>query len=54
MRGKRLHHYVGSYSSFLRQRAEREAQALATAAKQQEEIDRLQGFVDRFGAKVGT
>ena len=53
MRGKKLHHYTGSYAKFIEMRAERETQAIATATKQAEEIAHLQSFVDRFGAKVG-
>ncbi|GFR43392.1 hypothetical protein Agub_g4469 [Astrephomene gubernaculifera] len=52
VRGGRLHAYVGRYDSFLRQRTEREAQARAEAAAQQAEIDRLEAFVTRFGAKA--
>eukprot|EP00798_Chlamydomonas_sp_ICE-L_P029123 gene29123-32341_t len=52
VRGKKLHHYAGSYSKFIDMRAEREAQLLATANKQQAEIAHLQSFVDRFGAKA--
>eukprot|EP00271_Cylindrocystis_brebissonii_P007267 TRINITY_DN20585_c0_g1_i1.p1 TRINITY_DN20585_c0_g1~~TRINITY_DN20585_c0_g1_i1.p1 ORF type:complete len:605 (-),score=139.72 TRINITY_DN20585_c0_g1_i1:158-1972(-) len=52
IRGGELHTYVGNYAKFLR---EREARALALAqevAAKQLEIDKLQGFVDRFGAKA--
>jgi ATPase subunit of ABC transporter with duplicated ATPase domains len=52
VRGKRLHHYVGSYSSFLTQREERAALAAATAASKAAEIARLEEFVARFGAKA--
>ena len=52
VRGRKLHHYVGSYSKFLEQRKERDAQLAAQAMAQADEIARLQSFVDRFGAKV--
>jgi hypothetical protein len=52
VRGKRLHHYVGSYSKFLTQREERATLAAATAATQAAEIKRLEDFVARFGAKA--
>jgi ATP-binding cassette subfamily F protein 3 len=49
-RGLRL--YTGDYSSFELQRAERLAQQQALYARQQREVARLQGFVDRFRAKA--
>jgi ATP-binding cassette subfamily F protein 3 len=52
VRGKKLHHYVGSYSRFIELRAEREVTAAATAAATQAEIERLEEFVARFGAKA--
>jgi ATPase subunit of ABC transporter with duplicated ATPase domains len=52
VRGKRLHHYVGSYSKFLTQREERATLAASTAASQAAEIKRLEDFVARFGAKA--
>lgn len=52
MRGKKLHHYVGNYTRFLELRAERDTQAAATAAATAAEIERLEGFVARFGAKA--
>jgi hypothetical protein len=52
VRGKRLHHYVGNYSTFLSQREERAALAAATAASKAAEIARLEEFVTRFGAKA--
>lgn len=52
VRGRRLHHYVGSYRKFLEQREERATLAAATAASQAAEIKRLEDFVARFGAKA--
>lgn len=52
VRGKKLHHFPGTYSKFIEQRKERDAQQTALAAAQAEEIARLQSFVDRFGAKA--
>lgn len=47
-----MHHYVGNYSSFLRSRAARQLQASQAYKAKQAEIERLQVFVDRFGAKA--
>ena len=47
-----LNHYVGNYSSFLRARAARQLQAVQAYKAKQAEIERLQVFVDRFGAKA--
>ena len=44
--------YVGNYSSFERQRAERLARTQAAYEKQQREIARIRAFVDRFRAKA--
>ncbi|KAJ9530875.1 hypothetical protein QJQ45_028849, partial [Haematococcus lacustris] len=52
VRGKKLHAYTGTYSHFMEQRALRDAQALATAAAQQAEIDKLETFINKFGAKA--
>ncbi|GLC40935.1 hypothetical protein PLESTB_000965000 [Pleodorina starrii] len=52
VRGRQLHHYVGGFKKFLEQRAAREAQARAEAEAQQAEIDKLEEFVTRFGAKA--
>ncbi|KAG2502022.1 hypothetical protein HYH03_000516 [Edaphochlamys debaryana] len=52
VRGKTLNHYVGGFKKFLDQRAAREAQARAEAEAQQAEIDKLEEFVTRFGAKA--
>ncbi|MCB9793723.1 MAG: ABC-F family ATP-binding cassette domain-containing protein [Alphaproteobacteria bacterium] len=42
----------GDFATYLRERALRETLLQATAEKQQEEMARLQRFVDRFGAKA--
>jgi ATP-binding cassette subfamily F protein 3 len=44
--------YVGNYSAFERQRAERLAQQQAAHARQQREIAHIRGFVERFRAKA--
>ena len=49
---KTLRHYVGNYSAFEKQKAERLRLQEATARKQQEKAAHLQKFIDRFGAKA--
>jgi ATP-binding cassette subfamily F protein 3 len=44
--------YTGGFERFVRVRAERFAQSLASNAKLTAERDRIQGFVDRFRAKA--
>jgi ATPase subunit of ABC transporter with duplicated ATPase domains len=44
--------YRGTYSQYQRARAEDEARLTKKAAQQSKEIARLQGVVDRFGAKA--
>ena len=44
--------YRGTYSQYKTSRAGDEARLAKKAATQQKEIDRLQGVVDRFGAKA--
>ncbi len=44
--------YRGTYSQYKSSRAADEARLAKKAATQQKEIDRLQGVVDRFGAKA--
>ncbi|MFK8024751.1 MAG: ABC-F family ATP-binding cassette domain-containing protein [Ilumatobacter sp.] len=44
--------YRGTYSQYQRARAEDEARLAKKAAQQAKEIDRMQGVVDRFGAKA--
>ena len=50
--GGKLVLYRGGYTSFARQRAERQALNAATAKKQEAERKHLQAFVDRFKAKA--
>ncbi|PNW82055.1 hypothetical protein CHLRE_06g271850v5 [Chlamydomonas reinhardtii] len=52
VRGRTLNHYAGNFSKFLAQREAREAAARAEAEAQQAEIDKLEEFVTRFGAKA--
>ncbi len=51
-RNHRLHVYVGNFQRFLVERELRAQQEAAAATKLQAERDKLQGFVDRFGAKA--
>src|SRR5215210_9466235 len=50
--GAKLALYRGGYTSFARQRAERQALNAAAAKKQEAERKHLQAFVDRFKAKA--
>lgn len=50
--GCRLDLYTGNYSAFERRRAERLAQKQVAFARQQQEVARIQRFVDRFRAKA--
>jgi ATP-binding cassette subfamily F protein 3 len=50
--GGKLALYRGGYTSFARQRAERQALNAAAARKQEAERKHLQAFVDRFKAKA--
>ncbi len=52
IRSARLHHYVGNFAAFLKERESRRADQLGKFARQQAEIARLEGFVERFGAKA--
>ncbi|MGK0456120.1 MAG: ATP-binding cassette subfamily F protein 3 [Lentimonas sp.] len=47
-----LHRYHGNYETYLRQKAEREAQHLAAYNNQQREIEQLEAFITRFRAKA--
>jgi ATP-binding cassette subfamily F protein 3 len=47
-----LTRYTGNYSAFEEMRAERMSQASAAFAKQQDRIQHLQKFIDRFKAKA--
>ncbi len=44
--------YKGTYTQYKRMRAEDEVRLAKQASQQQREIDRMQKFVDRFGAKA--
>ncbi|CAM6103536.1 unnamed protein product [Calypogeia fissa] len=52
IRGQKLHHYTGSYSKVLRTREAQQQQALQDYQAKQAEIERLEAFVNRFGAKA--
>jgi ATP-binding cassette subfamily F protein 3 len=52
IRSSRLHHYVGNYQAFLVEREARRLDHARRYQRQQEEIARLAGFVERFGAKA--
>ncbi|MEI8289324.1 MAG: ATP-binding cassette domain-containing protein [Verrucomicrobiota bacterium] len=52
LRAARIMRYTGNYDEYLVQRAAMEATLIATAKNQQRDIDRLQLFADRFGAKA--
>jgi ATP-binding cassette subfamily F protein 3 len=45
---KQVHFYPGNYEKFLTQKAERRAQLEAAHRNQQEKIDQLQAFINRF------
>lgn len=45
---KQVHFYSGNYEKFLAQKAERRAQLEAAHRNQQEKIDQLQAFINRF------
>jgi ATP-binding cassette, subfamily F, member 3 len=48
---RRLHDYTGNYSRYLEEREARYAQALKAYERQQDEIRRIQAFIERFRAK---
>ena len=52
LRAKGLDFYSGNFTSYLRQRDERDRLQAATAEKQATEAAKLQRFVERFGAKA--
>ena len=52
LRSAKIQRYTGNYDSYLEQRAANELILIATAKAQQRDIDRLQLFADRFGAKA--
>ena len=47
----RLVHYTGNYDEFLTQKEARRVQQLAAYKNQERQIEKLQTFIDRFGAK---
>ena len=49
---KRLTSYTGDYDDFVVQKQARREQQLAAYKNQQREIEKLQTFIDRFGAKA--
>ncbi len=51
LRREQLFRWTGNYDSFLQQRDAHESQQLAAHKNQQRQIDHLQTFVNRFGAK---
>jgi ATP-binding cassette subfamily F protein 3 len=52
LRASKIMRYTGNYDEYVEQRAAMEATLIATAKSQQRDIDRLQLFADRFGAKA--
>ncbi len=52
LRASKIMRYTGNYDEYVVQRAAMEATLIATAKAQQRDIDRLQLFADRFGAKA--
>ncbi len=52
IRHRTVHDYSGSYRSYLEQRSLRDEQLQSAFERQQKEIARLEGFVERFGAKA--
>ena len=52
LRAGTLHYYHGNYDNYIAEKEARKSQQLALFKNQQREIDRLQEFVDRFGAKA--
>ncbi|MDG1482589.1 MAG: ABC-F family ATP-binding cassette domain-containing protein [Myxococcota bacterium] len=52
VRGRRLHEYAGNFTRFLSERQLRMSQHSVAYQRQQEEIAKLERFVERFGAKA--
>lgn len=52
LEGRKLTYYQGPYDTFVKERAEKRAQASAQAKKQDARRAHLQSFVDRFKAKA--
>ena len=49
---KRVHFYSGNYEKFLSQKAERKAQLEAAYKNQQERVEQLEAFINRFRAQA--
>ena len=47
-----MHNYTGGWQYFLREREERERRLVGEIEARKEEMAKLQGFIDRFGAKA--
>jgi len=52
LRGGALNRYTGNYDDYLVEKEARKGQQLASFKSQQRQIEHLQKFVDRFGAKA--
>jgi ATP-binding cassette subfamily F protein 3 len=52
IRAKRLHHFKGNFATWLAERDRRQAEAQTLYERQQEEVARLERFVERFKAKA--
>ena len=52
VRGRSLHHYTGNFTRFLSERQLRMSQHAVAYTRQQDEIAKLERFVERFGAKA--
>mmetsp|Transcript_5945 Transcript_5945/g.8147 ORF Transcript_5945/g.8147 Transcript_5945/m.8147 type:complete len:731 (-) Transcript_5945:346-2538(-) len=52
VRSKKLHYFRGNYKTFLKLREERVEQAKKAYLEQQREIEHLESFINRFGAKA--
>jgi ATP-binding cassette subfamily F protein 3 len=48
--GSKVIEYRGGYSRYARQRADRDASLIRAAARQQEQVDRTEEYIDRFRA----
>ena len=52
VRGRTIHTYTGGYAAFKEERKARSVAALQRAAKIDREAAKLEGFINRFGAKA--
>jgi ATP-binding cassette, subfamily F, member 3 len=52
VRDQRAHVFRGDYAKFLVEREERVQRALKEYEEQQREIDKLESYITRFGAKM--